>query len=128
MIITKDKKYNDIIKWCLEDILKMDNYKVNIKYGKIEGDGRGEMVFPNTVKINKNLDKSWTVQALIHELRHYFQKKTKMFDFLMTIEEEAAWKSTSEGFLMYWNKPWEKDSRKFTTETYKKYQKKFKKL
>lgn len=132
-------KYDHIIRWCLEDVLKLEGYDLKVTFCVLLNE-KGLFHFPNIIQINQHLDESETIRTLLHEIRHYYQYITDMFDFdfeKYTIikndenEDYDDYVKFRDGDVIqilmlklhqaYLNYPWELDATKFSTETYGTY-------
>ena len=133
-------KYDHIIRWCLEDVLKLEGYDLKVTFCVLQ-DCAGKFLKPNEIQINnQHLDDSNTIRTLLHEVRHYYQYITDMFDFDFgkyttfkdreneDYEDYASFrdyhladKIRLDAYLSYLKYPWELDAQKFSTETYGKY-------
>ena len=135
-------KYDHIIRWCLEDILQLNDYELTIQYCTLLNCS-GRFLDPNNIQIDQNLDEVKIIRTLFHEIRHYYQKINQMFDFdFEKYTTEIKMKDNNEDdytvfrdsdienmiktvlleyYHSYLNFPWELDATKFSTETYGKY-------
>ena len=132
-------KYDHIIRWCLEDILQINDYNLIIQYCSLSN-CRGKFLEPNTIHIDKRFDEEETIRTLFHEIRHYYQHVTSMFDFDFDkyivytdrtnedYENYASFRdidTVTKLWLDYYHSyktfPWELDANKFSTEIYGNY-------
>jgi len=132
--------YNHIIKWCLEDILGLREYNLNVTFCVLEDGCLGRFRKPNNIEISQHLDERQIIETLFHELRHYYQLVTDMFDFdfsnhtLITNDDNEDYEDYVKFrdddimkvfglklYQAYLNYPWELDSKKFAVETFSKY-------
>lgn len=121
-------KFTPVAKWCLEEILKMEDYYVNVnccvflQWGK-----HGEFIPPDSIHISQDLKFPENLRALFHEIRHYYQFKKGIYDFNpkdfapvlkpeMTVLERKL-----EKYLAYQNYPWELDANEFAMETMRQF-------
>lgn len=143
-ILSNHPKYDPIAHWCLGDVLQMEEYNVNITVGTLV-DGQGLFLRPNNIQLNHRLDESTSIRTLFHELRHYYQHITNMFDFdcskysKIKVDEnveyddyyfiddifQAYFRKVHEVYL---NLPWEIEARAFAVKTYGQYLAKFGRL
>jgi hypothetical protein len=134
-------KYDHIIKWCLEDILQLSDYNLNVTFCILSG-CLGKFLEPHTIYISQDLDEEQTIRTLFHEIRHYYQYNflSSVFDFdfgkhLNKWDGSDYYDEDDESFRDTWisdrvrlhyyqdykNLPWELDATKFSTETHGKY-------
>jgi len=122
-ISCNDYTYIPVAKWCLEDILKMTDYDVKIFFGILLNMTAGNFTPPNQIYVSQHLTHTHQFCTLFHELRHYYQSKTKMFDFIpgpylknpkpeMTDDQKGL-----QRYIDYINFPWELDANSFAFET-----------
>lgn len=139
-IITSNwPKYDHIIKWCLEDVLLLSEYNLDITYCILLG-CKGRFTRPNKIQIEQHLTEEEIPLVLFHEIRHYYQYQTKMFDFdvekyitflnqdnedyedyIKFRDEDVIRLYSLRVYECYMNFPWEVDAREFTLETLRKY-------
>lgn len=143
-------KYDHVIKWCLEDILRLEGYELKVIFCVLFNE-KGNFQYPNIIHIDQHLDELETLRVLFHEIRHYYQYVTDMFDFdfekyikintsipnggneynSLVRSEQLWWEEVKKQFKKcrhaielyesYLNFPWELDATKFATKTYGKY-------
>lgn len=132
MILSNNPKYDHIVKWCLEDVLKLDRYDIKITFCVLFN-GSGEFSFPNKISIEQHLDESKIIMVLFHEIRHYYQHIRNMFDFDETKYYTKTKDSQYDGgydengkqfynlflYETYLNLPWELDAKEFEMETWR---------
>jgi hypothetical protein len=111
-----------LIRWCLDDILEMKNYKLHVLFcDSISLSGSyGRFSYPDIIWINNDMTRSDQERTILHELRHYFQYQTKMFDF--ESPEFSTQYKTLSSTLEYNLLPWELDANKFAVEMWGKFQ------
>jgi hypothetical protein len=129
------QKHDAVIQWCLEEVLGMNEYKVKITYCTLLSGSLGRFLEPNEIQVSQHLDEFDIPRILFHELRHYYQSVTNMFDFdfarYTTIPKTENVDNLSDleciniyfhtRYDSYLNYPWEIDAREFTTKTYGEY-------
>jgi hypothetical protein len=91
--------------------LKISDYDLNITFCNLKNDLRyncvGMFRGPNVIWIDQFLNEKETIITLFHEIRHYYQYLTKMFDFCKYSYDIS----------------WEMDAIKFSINTYLEYKK-----
>jgi len=130
-------QYDHIIRWCLEDVLKLEGYDLKVTFCVLLIEN-GNFQYPNTIKIDQHLDESETIRVLFHEIRHYYQYITDMFNFDFEkyygkLEDEEVdehfmdWNHIGNLFMKryetYLTLPWELDANEFMIETMKQWHK-----
>ena len=139
-ILSNDKKFDKLIKWCLDEVLELEDYKLHIKYGVFLTTG----IYYHHRKLIKIStfcrSEDEQIKTLFHELRHFFQMKTKMYSKYIKSFKGKSWylEFVNDGMYvkgkkimsskryeklhkLYTNLPWEVDARKFADKTYKFY-------
>jgi hypothetical protein len=122
-----DFSLTPVVKWCLEDILCMKDYDVNVRYCIFTDMRAGEFTQPNQVCVSQTLEHHHSFRTLFHELRHYYQFKTGMFSFdahsyYSPVKPEWDEQRRSlERYFDYLNFPWEMDADKFAFETLRQF-------
>jgi hypothetical protein len=125
----KDKKVwcNDytltpVCKWCLEEFLKMDSYYLSVNCCVfIDGKG-GFFEPPDRVYLSQDYHGVQQLVPLFHELRHYYQFKTGLYEFIpenYTRNPQPEWdkqRIALERFFDYLEYPWEVDAREKSME------------
>ena len=119
--------YTPVTIWCLENVLHMEDYALNVKWRTFADSHQGEFSPPNNIFIAQDAQAFDTIRILFHEIRHYFQFKTGMYDFITApylrtlpkdMPENRKW---HERYLDYRNFPWELDADKFSMETFQRF-------
>lgn len=109
-----------VVRWCLEEILGLDDYQINVNYQVLLSSG-GYFERPNLVYVSQHAEQPF--HALFHELRHYYQYRKQMWDFNpkpFTKELPADWtpqKVSLERYFEYLQYPWELDAQEFAMKT-----------
>ena len=120
-----------VVKWCLEDILGMTDYNVNVRYCILVDMKAGEFTPPNQIYVSQSYNAQENhhqeFRTLFHELRHYYQFKTEMFNFRASTyysplkREWDEKRRNLERYLDYLNFPWEIDADKFAFKTLREF-------
>lgn len=111
-----------VVRWCLEEILGMTDYQLNVNFHVLLNSG-GYFERPNLVYVSQHLDTLTSFRALFHELRHFYQYQTGMFDFNAKsfMRELPAdmpkERQDLERYLEYLEYPWELDATDFAMKT-----------
>ena len=121
-------KFTPVAKWCLEEILKMEDYYVNVNFCVFLQWGKhGEFIPPDSIHISQDLKFPENLRALFHEIRHYYQFKKGIYDFIPEnynydyppdADEQAK---RIIRYYSYLNYPWELDANEFATETMRQF-------
>src|ERR1035437_2399724 len=99
MLYCNRSYYYPITRWCLEEILGMKNYYLNVNNCFFLGTNNGEFSPPECVYISNDLKQPEEFRVLFHEIRHYFQFKTGMYkinDFITGSHLSKLLKDMSE--------------------------------
>ena len=112
-----DYTLTPVVKWCLDEFLKMDTYSLSVnccvflQWGKA-----GHFSPPDQVQLAQDLEGIERFHALFHELRHYYQFKTGMWDFNPAPylrDPKPEWDEQKRKLERYWDYrhfPWELDA------------------
>ena len=121
--------YTPIVKWCLEEILKLEEYSLCVNSCVFLENKGGEFIPPDCVYISQDLSHPEDLRALFHEVRHYYQFKNGIYDFnpkdfmpVITPEMTVLEKKLAHYFA-YQNYPWELDANEFAMETMRQFHK-----
>ena len=127
-LFCQQPNYAATAQWCLEDVLKLKDYDVFIKWCVFLDKTAGEFIPPNKIFISQDLDGLESIRVLFHEIRHYFQFKTGMFDFVkgkyLTKVPETITDNRVKNLILYrdyQNFPWELDANEFALETQRRF-------
>jgi len=112
MLWCNNYTHTPIVQWCLEDVLGMTDYYLNVNSCVFLNCKGGEFIPPDKVYISQDLKHPADLQAIFHEVRHYYQFKREMFDFKLSALEKN---------LAYQNYPWEIDANQFSIQTFTKF-------
>ncbi len=123
MLYCNNYKLTPVVRWCLEEFYKLDSYFINVNCCVfIDGKG-GYFEPPEQIYLSQDYQGVQQLVALFHELRHYVQFKTGMWNFDPTPfirppnPEWTPIKAKFERFLDYLEYPWEIDAREKSMET-----------
>ena len=136
------KSIDTAVRWCLEDQFEMDTYSVYLVGKSPKWLGKRLAAFwpPNCIYLNvrriKNDPRVNFYRTLFHELRHYYQHTTGMFDFdseWFTRENSKFARlqvgCSSEKVItrVHDDLPWEKDANRVSAITYRRWKQMVKK-
>jgi len=118
--------YQNVAEWCLDDVLGMKDYDLNIKWQIFLDSHQGEFIPPKDIFITQDAQDFDALRVLFHELRHYFQFKTEMYNFIpsartKTFTSKIPELACLERYLDYKMFPWELDADKFAVETMRRF-------
>lgn len=126
-VLCNNREYTPIVKWCLNDVLHLDHYDLNVNCQEIIHCGgyfeRPNLVFIAQAYNSHEQDRRAEFHTLFHEIRHYYQYMTHMYSF----DAKSYYSSTHhnwsedriklERYLDYLKFPWELDAQEFAQET-----------
>lgn len=122
MLFCNNYTITPVVRWCLEEILGMTDYQLNVNFHVLFNNG-GYFEMPNLVYVSQHLDTRTSFRVLFHELRHFFQYKTGMFNFdAKTYQKELPTdmpkeRQQLERYFEYLEYPWELDASDFAMKT-----------
>jgi hypothetical protein len=127
MLFCNNYTYTPICQWCLEEVLGMKDYFINVINCVFLDCKSGEFTPPDQIHISQDLVHPHDLRTIFHELRHYYQFKTGMFDFKAQNYMYDFPKDATEdakriiAYYSYLNFPWELDANKFAMETLRQF-------
>jgi hypothetical protein len=126
-IATNAKQYRPHIRWILKK-LGLKNYNVIVAFLTVKMAKKFDVIPkearkwtacfspPSVIWVNPTVIKKgelWLMHILSHELRHYYQSKTKKFPMVDSILKPDHRKMSKKDKQKYLNDPREKDAIKF---------------
>lgn len=130
-VLCNKRECTPVVEWCLNDVLHMSHYELNVNYQTINRCGgyfeRPNLVFIGHAYNSFGQDYHQEFRTLFHELRHYYQYMTKMFDFNYAAHDYDIPKDADDQakylirYFSYLNYPWELDAQEFSMETMRQF-------
>lgn len=129
-----DPTLTPICKWCLEEILGMKSYSLVVNCCVFLDGKLGYFDPPDHIFLAQDLNgrdpnRKSQLRTLFHELRHYYQFKMGIYDFISKEyqtplpENMSPRDKTMIRFLQYLKFPWEIDANQFAEDTMPKFKK-----
>lgn len=121
------KKYQPYIDMIRRDLGIPDSYFVDVRFTKLFT--KGGYARTHSIVIDKTGGHYWTVQALMHEFRHIWQRHTQRYvDIWRNEKQYVLWDGGEYQFYnialakragdntLYLDRPWEIDARAYEKE------------